>query len=269
MSFTTQNKDLINEVIWEKMIEYKEEVDLSRRIFPVEFRDAGDAIKIVTEGEWGDAQEVSEGTEVPVYEPKYSTTSKTYKKIGYRLQITHEMLQDARFNMIRRGTRKAGLKLAHKVSIDVLREAWNNAGLTYTVSGRWGGAYANEIDDLAQAAGKVRNALYDPEMVIMNPLDYAHLVPLRLFTEKDKGGNVAKYDVGKQILDLDIIVTPWISENNFLVMDSREAGVLYIREDLRRASYEDVPRDVEGQVFFMRYTQAVVAPSAICYATGY
>jgi hypothetical protein len=52
-------------------------------------------------------------------------------------------------------------------------------------------------------------------------------------------------------------------------MDTEEAGVLFIREDLRRAPYTDVPRDVEGQVFFMRYTQGVVAPSAICYATGY
>jgi|SaaInl7_200m_RNA_FD_contig_21_2659492_length_1649_multi_33_in_0_out_0_1 HK97 family phage major capsid protein len=269
MSYTTQNQTLINEVIWEKMIEYMENEDISRRVFPVEFRNEGDSIKIVTEGQWDDAAEVSEGSEVPIYEPDYTSVTKTYKKIGYRVQITHEMLTDARFDMIRRGVRKAAQKISQKVSIDVLREAWNGAGLTYTVSGRWGGAYADEITDIATVEGKIRNKNYSPDTIYINPLDYAKLVPLRIFTEKDKGGDVSKYEIGKKILDLEIIVTPWISENNFLVLDTPEAGVLFIREDLRRAPYKDVPRDVEGQVFFMRYTQGVVAPSAICYATGY
>jgi hypothetical protein len=269
MSYTTALGMLIDEVVYEQIIEFMENADVSRRIYPVDFRNEGDAIKIVKEGEWPDALEVAQGAEVPIYQPDYIEFTELYKKIGYRTQITHEMITDQRWDMVQRAARKAGQQLALKVSIDVLREAWGSAGIqTFTVSGRWGGANADEIGDIADCIGKLTNRNYGYDLLVVNPLDYAHLAAMDEFIHKEKGGDIKKYEVGS-IMGLDVIVTPMISENNFLMLDTENAGRLFVREDLRRARYSEVTRDVEGQVFFLRYREATIAPSAIVFATGY
>jgi len=139
---------------------------------------------------------------------------------------------------------------------------------TYTVSGRWGGANADEIGDLATCIGKLTNKNYGWDIVVVNPLNYAQLAAMDEFIHKEKGGDIKKYEVGS-IMGLDVIVTPMMSEHNFLMIDRENAGRLFIREDLRKATYNEVTRDVEGQVFFLRYREAVIAPSAIVFATGY
>ncbi len=269
MAYTTSLGLLIDEVVFEQIIEFMANADVSRRIFPVDFRNEGDAIKIVKEGTWPDALEIGEGAEVPIYQPDYTEITKIYKKIGYRTQITHEMITDQRWDMVKRGARKAGHQLALKASIDVLREAWGDAGVqTYTVSGRWGGVNADEIGDIANCIGKLTNKNYDFNLLVVNPLDYAHLAAMDEFIHKDKGGDIKRYEVGS-IMGLDVIITPMISENNFLMLDTENAGRMFIREDLRRAKYSEVTRDLEGQVVFLRYREATIAPSAIVFATGY
>jgi len=269
MSYTTALQMLIDEVVYDKIIEYMANVDISRRVYPVEIRNSGDALKITKEGTWPDAEEIAQGAEVPIFQPDYSEVTEIYKKVGYRTQITHEMITDERWDMVARAARKAGQQLGLKMSIDVLREAWGSPGIqTYTVSGRWGGANADEVGDIANCIGLLTNKNYSYDLMIVNPLDYAHLAAMDEFIHKEKGGDIKRYEVGS-IMNLDVIVTPMMSENNFLVLDTEEAGRLFIREDLRRARYEEVTRDVEGQVFFIRYREATISPSAIVFATGY
>ena len=269
MSYTTAINSLIDEVVYEQIIEFMANVDISRKIFPVDNRTEGDSIKIVKEGTWPDAVEVAEAGEVPIYQPDYTEYTETYKKIGYRTQITHEMITDERWDMVARAAQKAGQQLGLKMSIDVLREAWGSAGIQhYTVSGRWGGANADEIGDIANCIGKLTNKNYGYDILVVNPLDYAHLASMDEFIHKEKGGDIKRYDVGS-IMGLDVLVTPMMSENNFLMLDTQNAGKLFLREDLRRAPYSEVTRDIEGQVFFIRYREAVISPSAIVFATGY
>lgn len=269
MTFTTAEQSLINEVVYEQLIEYMEDVDVSRRIFPVEFRNEGDSINIVKEGRWDEAVEVAQGAEVTILQPDYVEWSEPYKKVGYRTQITHEMITDSRWDLVRRSAQKAGVKIGLKMSIDVLREAWGTAGVQqYTVSGRWGGANADEIGDISNSIGLLMTKNYMGNLMVVHPKDYARLAAMDEFIHKEKGGDIARFEVGA-ILGIDLITTNQMSENNFLMLDTENAGVLFIREDLRRESYADVPRDVEGQVFWIRYREATVSPSAIVFATGY
>lgn len=269
MTFTTAEQALIAEVVYEQILEYKEDVDVSRRIFPVEYRDEGDSIKLVKEAQWDDAVEVPEGSEIEIIKPDYKEWTESYKKVGYRTQITHEMITDARWDLVRRAARKAGQKIGLKMSIDVLREAWGTAGVhQYTVSGRWGGANADEIGDISNSIGLLMSKNYMGDLMVVHPKDYARLAAMDEFIHKEKGGDIKKFEVGT-ILNVDVITTNQMSENNFLMLDSQSAGILFIREDLRQETYTDVPRDVEGQVFWIRYREATIEPSAIVYATGY
>jgi len=269
MTFTTAENSLIAEVVYEQIIEFMDDVDVSRRIFPVDFRDEGDAIKLVKEGTWDDAVEVAQGAEVTILQPDYKEWTELYKKVGYRTQITHEMITDSRWDLVRRAARKAGMKIGLKLSIDVLREAWGTAGVhTYTVSGRWGGANADEIGDISNAIGLLHSKNYGADLMVVHPKDYARLAAMDEFIHKDKGGDIKRFDVGS-ILGIDLITTNQMTENNFLMLDTNHAGILFIREDLRQETYTDVPRDVEGQVFWIRYREATIEPSAIVYATGF
>jgi len=272
MTLTTAEQALIDEVVFDQIVEFMEDVDVSRRVFPVVYKNEGDSIKIVKEGRWPKAVEIGQGAEVPIFQPTYKQVSEIYKKIGYRAQITHEMIEDSRWDLVERAALNAGQQLGLKMSIDVLREAWGTAGVqTFTVSGRWGGANSDIIGDLSECMGKLRSKNYIPDLLVLHPADYAHLATLDEFVDRSKapeGKDLRSYEVGR-VMGMDVITTAQMSENNFLMLDTRRAGNLYIREDLRRASYTDVPRDVEGQVFFIRYKEAVVAPSAIVFATGY
>jgi len=115
---TTDEAALIAEVVHDEIIEFMEEVDVSREIFPIVNKDEGDSVKIVREGTWPDAQVVAEGAEVPAYRPAYTEVTETYRKVAYRVQITHEMVTDARWDLLARGTRKAAQMLAQKMSIE-------------------------------------------------------------------------------------------------------------------------------------------------------
>ena len=269
MTFTTAEQALIDEVVYDSILEFMEDVDVSRRIFPVEKRNEGDAIKLVKEGQWDDAVEVAQGAEVTILQPDYKEWTETYKKVGYRTQITHEMITDSRWDLVRRAARKAGQKIGLKMSIDVLREAWGAAGVhQYTVSGRWGGANADEIGDISNSIGLLHSKNYGANLMVVHSKDYARLAAMDEFIHKEKGGDIKRFDVGS-ILGVDVIATNQMSENNYLMLDTDYAGILFVREDLRRESYTDVPRDIEGQVFWIRYREAAVEPSAIVYATGY
>ncbi len=269
MSYNTSIGSLIDEVVYERLIEFMADVDISRKIFNVEFRDSGDSVKIVKEGQWPDAVEIQQGAEVPIVQPAYTETTEIYKKIGYRVQITHEMITDQRWDMIRRATRKAGHQLGLKMSIDVLREAWGDAGKqTHAVSGHWGGYEADSIGDIADSIGLLHTKNYYPDLLVIHPKQYAQLAAMDEFIHKEKGGDIKRYEVGS-IMGLDIISTPMMSENNFLMIDQANAGTLFIREDLRQAEYKDVTRDVEGQVYFIRYREATIAPSAIVFGSGW
>jgi|GEM_PF-4693480 len=272
MTYTTAEQSLIAEVLYEQILEYMEDIDVSRRIFPVDVRDSGDSVKITKEGQWASAAIVAEGAEVPIYQPNYTQTTETYRKAGYRVELTHEMITDANWDLLRRAARKAGQKMGLKVSIDVLREAWGTAGVqTFTVSGRWGGANADEIGDITTCMGKVAQKNYFPDLLVVNPGDYAHLAGLDAFIDKSQapnGKDIRKYEIGT-LLGMDVISTNQMSENNFLMLDSEEAGKLFIREDLRYVPYEEPTRDVQGILLFMRYREATLAPSAILFATGF
>jgi len=268
MTLTTAEAALIAEVIYDEIVEHKEAEAVGRKIFVPVRRDSGDSVKVIKEGAWPAAVKVAEGAEVPVMQPTYTEETKTYYKIGYRCQITHEMIADARWDLVRRAAIKAGEQIGLKETLDVIEEAKKNAGIHFRITGAWGGANADEIGDIADMIGLIRNANYNPDIMVVNPKDYAALAALDEFVHKEKGGDVTKYEVGR-ILNLDVIATPQISEGHVLVLDYDQAGVLFIREDLRSEKYVEEVRDLEGQVFFERYVPAVLAPSAICFASTY
>jgi len=268
MTLTSAEAALIAEVIYDEIIEKKETEAVGRKIFPVVKMNSGDSVKIVKEGAWPAAVEVAEGAEVPILQPDYTEETKTYKKIGYRVQITHEMVEDARWDLVRRQAHKAGEQIALKETLDIIEEAKANAGIHFRITGAWGGANADEIGDIAEMIGKIRAANYVPDILVCNPVDYGKLAGLDEFVHKEKGGDISKYEVGT-ILGLKVIATPQISEGHVLILDYDQAGALFLREDLRAERYVEEVRDLEGQVFFERYVPAVLAPSAICFASTY
>jgi len=268
MTLTSAEAALIAEVIYDEIVETKEAEAVGRQILPVVKMDSGDSVKIVKEGSWPAAVEVGESAEVPILQPDYTETTATYKKIGYRTQITHEMVADSRWDLVRRQARKAGEQIALKETLDIIEELKANKGITFQITGAWGGANADEIGDISEMIGKVRAANYLPDILVCNPLDYGKLAGLDEFVHKEKGGDISKYDVGT-ILGLKVIPTPQISEGHVLILDSDQAGALFLREDLRSEDYVEEVRDLQGQVFFERYVPAVLAPSAICFASTY
>ena len=269
MVLTTAEAALIAEVIHDEIIEFKEPEAVGRRMFPVVARNEGDSIKIVKEGAWPRAQKVAEGAEAPLFQPSYTPTTKSYDKLAYRVGITHEMITDARWDLVKRSAQKAGMKIGLEETLDIINLAKSEAGIAFTVSGRWGGANADELGDISTCIGKLNGANYGATTLVVHPADYAHLAALDEFVHREKGGVGADKFYKGDVLGLEVLSTTQMSENNFLILDRNQAGVDYVREELRQEEQVVVERDLYDMVFYLRYKPAVLAPSAIVAATGY
>jgi HK97 family phage major capsid protein len=268
MTLTTAEAALIAEVVHETIVDFKEARAVGRQLMPVSRKNTGDSVKVVKEGAWPAAEIIPEGAEIPILQPTYSEEAHPYDKIAYRTQITREMIDDARWDMVKRNAIKAGEQIAKKETFEVVKQLRENKGITFKITGAWGGADADEIGDISTMIGELRNVNYIPDILGVNPKDYAHLAGLDEFIHAEKGGNISVYEVGS-ILELKVIATPEISDGKVLMIDYDQAGILYERQELRQEGYSFTPRLVEGQVYYERIKPAVLAPSAIIYASTY
>lgn len=270
-----EDTTLIQEEVYKTILEGAEPVKCMRTILPT-FRIKSNSLRYVRSGSAGYADEVGEGTEIPIYNVSYDKTDFTIKKVGTRPLVSRELVDDQLFDVIALELRKAGARIENKLNRDALDALIGKTGIqsqNVSVSGQ---AY---VSDISKSLTKVRAAEYTPTKLIMHPLFEGALIEdSNLVYANYAGGNetLKKGTIGRTLLGLQphtLSVTDSNNSWNFaagtayfsaIVLDPQNAGAIAIRNDIKVEKYDDPIRDLVGLSVTMRYDVQAINGSSIC-----
>lgn len=230
---------------------------------------------VVGDGSNNYASVVAEGAEIPVYTQNYSSRTFTISKIGTRPLITRELVEDSLFDVIEVELKKAGARIENKLNRDALNMLITNANKSYQAS-----ADALTVAQLAKAVSQLRDAGYVPDTLLLEPILEGYLFADSNLIYANYAGSDETLRTGKvsTLLGMQVYtlgVTQAATNNSWqwsgttgdvgaIVMDSKNAGAIAIRDDIQVERYDDPIRDLAGVSVTMRYGVQVLQPDAIC-----
>jgi HK97 family phage major capsid protein len=126
---------------------------------------------------------IAEGAEVIMDQPAFSSFNMKPEKWGVALRITREMLEDAKWNLLAFGLKRAGKKFAENETTLILQDALDNATNTVT-----GGA-AITIANITRAMQYLDDADYTGTTLFVGMEVLNDLRNIDTFVEANKVGN--------------------------------------------------------------------------------
>lgn len=267
-----ESTTLIQAEIYRTVIEGAEPVKCMRDALPV-IRTNSNSVTI-NKGETGTyASVVAEAAEIPVLTQDYTAVTFTIVKYGVRPLISREMIDDALFDVVNLEVQKAGARVENALNQEALSQILEDSGTSHDTAGSNQGVKA-----IAKAIGVVKAAGFMPDVVIMHP-DAEAIV---LTDYVPAGGYYAVGDLavtGKlpPVLGLKPLVCgvtdtsstyTWDydadNEIGMLIIDSKSAGAIVMRQDLRVEKFADPIRDLLSMSVTMRVDADSLHANATC-----
>lgn len=207
------------------------------------------------------AYEIAEGAEIPVGTEDYDSVTLTPKKYGVRPLISREMIEDAEWDVIEYQLAEAGRAMAdletEKIILEMISDSGNSvvAGTSGTL------AYADVVNIL-------KECLIDefaPDVLAVHPSEFADLLKDAAIQKAMDWGGPAVAPTGRiaNLLGMRVLVSTKVTSGTALVIDSKHAGVLFIRRDVTVEEYEDPVKDLAGVAVTARWIYDTLRPNAI------
>ena len=207
------------------------------------------------------AYEIAEGAEIPVATEDYDSVTLTPKKYGVRPLISKEMIEDAEWDVIEYQLAEAGRAMADLETEKIISEMISDAG--NSVAAGTGGtlAYADVVNIL-------KECLIDdftPDTLAIHPSEFADLLKDAAIQKAMDWGGPAVAPTGRiaNLLGMRVLVSTKVTSGTALVMDSKHAGVLFIRRDVTVEEYEDPVKDLAGVAVTARWIYDTLRSNAI------
>ena len=190
------------------------------------------------------------------------------------IQISREMIEDSKFDVIEWQIQEAGYQMAKKMDLDILQEIYD-------------GADANSTDHLTDAGSAITVAYltatmkfieadgYHPDYLIVNSGAAEDLRNIDTFVEADKLGSREAFERGLigKIFGMKVIQTEQaaLAQSTYdyaLMCDSRHALVLAEKRPISIARYDQANKDIVGIAvsarYEPRYLRAEACAAAYC-----
>ena len=266
-----QSSNLLQEQVWKTISEGAEPYRCMREVCPIINTDSY-SVRVV-KGETGTyADDVAEGSKVPIDTQVYSKEDITISKIGTRPIITNEMVEDCLFDIVDLELRKAGARMENKLNRDVLLEI-----LTDTTAG------TSDVDpevahiavtDLAKARADVETNNYMPDKLVLHPSAEGYLLQDSNLAYVSYAGQSKSLSQG--LMPTIFGLKPYIctvttgstghvwgatdAANNYnaFMLDSKAHTYIGMRRDLTVEEYDDPIHDIMGIACTMRYGTATI-----------
>ncbi|RLI54726.1 MAG: phage major capsid protein [Candidatus Thorarchaeota archaeon] len=276
-------KLLIPEVINENILTVAEEARIARNLCQYVRIDT-DSITWLKERGF-DAVQVEEGSEIPSRQGTYEKYTLVVGKIAARPYITNEMIEDSRWDVIRRNLDMATLAMAvleDRITINALIQGVPNGT---TMSNGVGGIgevidnhYIQMGDDapnatlswksIALGIALLRMENYSPDTLLIHPYQMVDL----LTGEGDFiGANERAYmtlpehirnsmlnGVVGSIGGMNVLVSANMTPGKALMIDSKQYGVFVERRPLTIDNTPDPLRDSQSMILTERFTAAAI-----------
>lgn len=202
------------------------------------------------------APEIAEGAEIPTIVGEYSSRTFTVKKYGQMPRITRELVNDGLYDIIALEVQNAGAAVENTLNqqaltalLDGAGNEDDNNGADLTIKG---------VKAIADAAALIKADGFNPDTIIMCP--GAEALVLKEFVlsnyvgaDSVMGGRVPTI-LGMKAYTLGVTDASasyaWEYDSDgdigMLVLDSRKAGAIAMREDLTVEKFDDPVRDLIG-----------------------
>lgn len=209
---------------------------------------------------FSEVAEIPEGAEFPLEGVKFEEATIEIKKIGKAFKVTREENLANKIISIANLAKDAARVIALKEDEIILNTLINEAGTTpVTASASWDSDTGNPYNDINNAIAKVEeNYLYRPDTIVLHPTKIADLRRIDPDAKRP-------YMELVQSLDLKVVGTPQMPTDKALVLDTKNAGLLVLAEDI---SVEGPTYEQKSQSYlinvFERFGVGVVRPAAIC-----
>lgn len=212
------------------------------------------------------AYEVAEGAEIPIGTEDYDSVTLTPRKYGVRPLISKEMIEDAEWDVIEYQLAEAGRAMADLETENIIVKMISDAGNSITAGSSGTLAYADVVNILKECLTDD----FTPDVLAVHPSEFADLLKdLAIQKAMDWGGPaVAPSGRIANLLGMRVLVSTKVSSGTALVVDSKHAGVLFIRRDITAEEYEDPVKDLAGVAVTARWVYETLRTSAIGKVTG-
>jgi len=212
------------------------------------------------------AYEVAEGAEIPVGTEDYDSVTLTPKKYGVRPLISREMVEDAEWDIIEYQLAEAGRAMADLETEKIITQMTSDAGNTVAAGTSGTLAYNDVVNILKECL----TDNFTPDALAVHPSELADLLKDTAIQKAMEWGGPAVAPSGKvaNLLGMKVLVSTKVSSGTALVVDSKHAGVLFIRRDITAEDYEDPVKDLAGVAVTSRRAYATLRTDAIGKITG-
>lgn len=260
---------LLPTVIYDEIIKARDNKAVGRSLAVYVRKSEGDSVSVVRAANWPAAMVVGEGSEVLISGSTYTKTAYTYDKIGYRVAITNEMIEDANWPMVQLAAKWAGEKMAIKESQDIINVITGNAGTKLGRARLWNTTTSGIFNDIATAMRLIEQKDYGANTLVLSPRLYAELRKQDQFRHANLAGTDKTLRTGEvgDVYGLRVIVSNQLASGTMICLDDN-ATLFFERRPLTARETADSVRDLAGMVLTQRYKSAVIAPSGIVVYTG-
>jgi HK97 family phage major capsid protein len=212
------------------------------------------------------AFEVAEGAEIPVGTEDYDSVTLTPKKYGVRPLISREMVEDAEWDVIEYQLTEAGRAMADLETETIIAQMISDAG--NSVGAGTGGTLA--YSDVVNIVKECLIDGYTPDAIAIHPSELADLLKDTAIQKAMEWGGEAVAPSGQiaRLLGMQVLVSTKVTSGTALVVDSKHAGVLFIRRDITAEDYEDPVKDLAGVAITSRWAYTTLRTEAIGKVTG-
>jgi len=212
------------------------------------------------------AYEVAEGAEIPVGTEDYDSVTLTPEKYGVRPLISREMVEDAEWDVIEYQLAEAGRAMADLETETIVSKMISDAGnsVAATTSGTL--AYGDVVNILKECL--IDN--FAPDVLVIHPSELADLLKDTSIQKAMEWGGPAVAPSGKvaSLLGMRVLVSTKVTSGTAIVVDSKHAGVLFVRRDITAEDYEDPVKDLAGVSITARWAYTTLRAEAIGKITG-
>jgi HK97 family phage major capsid protein len=212
------------------------------------------------------AFEVAEGAEIPVGTEDYDSVTLTPKKYGVRPLISREMVEDSEWDVIEYQLTEAGRAMADLETETIIAQMISDAG--NSVAAGTGGTLA--YSDMVNIVKECLIDGYTPDAIAIHPSELADLLKDTAIQKAMEWGGEAVAPSGQiaRLLGMQVLVSTKVTSGTALVVDSKHAGVLFIRRDITAEDYEDPVKDLAGVAITSRWAYTTLRTEAIGKVTG-
>nr|URC17157.1 MAG: major capsid protein [Lokiarchaeota virus Ratatoskr Meg22_1012] len=207
---------------------------------------------------------ISEYAEIPEQMERFTEETVTPEKYGVRVELTTEMIEDARVALFPRQVRLAGEAMA-KLENTQLQNVMINNGTDYT------GSQPITLVQILNMLTEINVQDWDADTIVMHPYQMRELM------KTDEWRSAAgRFQANSQFVEnalrgqvmnlwgvLDILVSSEMPAGTMIMLDRKVAGIIAQNRMITARRYDDTQRDAQGYLATQRLKGKIIWTDAV------